>query len=726
MILNNAPQNEAVLSNVGEIGEFRIRNSAKAFNILSSGLYANKIKAIVRELSCNAVDSHTAANKTDVPFEVHLPNALEPHFSIRDFGTGLSHDQVTNIYTTYFESTKTDSNAFIGALGLGSKSPFSYTDNFTVTAIKDGRKGIYSAFINGEGVPSIALMMEEETSDPAGVEIKFSVNDRYDFNKFRDEAKDVYKYFKLQPTILGVSNFEIPKIEYETENVISGVHVRVSSGYHNRSYAVMGNIAYPIEVPNPEQLGDLRSMLECGLEIHFGIGEVDFQASREGLSYIPQTIQSIKSKLEAVNAALAVRIKSDAEQIPNLWDRAVFLNKKRESNLWTNAVNKYALDSKLETVDATGNRYNFLKEFRVTVKDLKEKYNLSIRAFERNSHNTTCSNVKEAIEHTRDANGQYIATSMWAFNVSNNTDFVINDTNVGAGERAKYHYRETEMKTSHRTVFILDKADPSKDMETEQFFKDLCSPPEDRIQLASDLKQKPRKDSSIGRNVSLLRMEKRSRGYNSESIVWADAGKLDSFDATATHYYVPLSGYQMISNNNVCDAKTLRNWLKDCGIAKFHNVEIYGVRKVDLEEVKLQPNWVNVETFIESSLGIPDDNIIMNMARSEINLFDFIGGRYSEPMKFNHSDVQEGSPFKNFIKKFDGYKRVNFSETALRHLYSAYGKKVNFDPSAAVKNIVSEFTDVSERYPLLDSIGNSAKATAIVEYVNLIDNVKGI
>ena len=42
MILNNAPQAEAVLSNVGEIGEFRIRNSAKAFNILSSGLYANK------------------------------------------------------------------------------------------------------------------------------------------------------------------------------------------------------------------------------------------------------------------------------------------------------------------------------------------------------------------------------------------------------------------------------------------------------------------------------------------------------------------------------------------------------------------------------------------------------------------------------------------------------------------------------------------------------------
>ncbi len=57
-IINSAPQNEAIMSNVGEIGEFRIRNSAKAFNILSSGLYANKIRAIIRELSCNAVEPY--------------------------------------------------------------------------------------------------------------------------------------------------------------------------------------------------------------------------------------------------------------------------------------------------------------------------------------------------------------------------------------------------------------------------------------------------------------------------------------------------------------------------------------------------------------------------------------------------------------------------------------------------------------------------------------------
>ena len=169
MRLNTAPENPVTMGGISHVSEFRIRNSAKAFGILPSGLYANKIRAIIRELGCNAVDSHVAAGVPDTPFDVHLPTNLAPHFAIRDYGTGLSHDQVLNIYTTYFESTKTHSNDFIGALGLGSKSPFSYTDNFTVTAIQDGKKGIYSAYINDQGVPSVALMHTEDTDEPNGV-----------------------------------------------------------------------------------------------------------------------------------------------------------------------------------------------------------------------------------------------------------------------------------------------------------------------------------------------------------------------------------------------------------------------------------------------------------------------------------------------------------------------------------------------------------------------------
>ena len=96
----------------GEVGAettFRIQANARAFSILSSNLYTDKIKAVIRELSCNAWDSHVAAGKQGTPFDVHLPNNLEPWFSVTDYGLGLSHEQVMDLYTTYFSSTKSDS-----------------------------------------------------------------------------------------------------------------------------------------------------------------------------------------------------------------------------------------------------------------------------------------------------------------------------------------------------------------------------------------------------------------------------------------------------------------------------------------------------------------------------------------------------------------------------------------------------------------------------------------
>ena len=67
---------------------FQINASPQAFRILSSGLYSDKITAVLREIACNAVDAHVAAGKADEPIEVKLPTALDPSFYIKDWGTG--------------------------------------------------------------------------------------------------------------------------------------------------------------------------------------------------------------------------------------------------------------------------------------------------------------------------------------------------------------------------------------------------------------------------------------------------------------------------------------------------------------------------------------------------------------------------------------------------------------------------------------------------------------
>lgn len=713
MIINSAPQNEAVVSNVGEIGEFRIRNSAKAFSILSSGLYANKIRAIIRELSCNAIDSHIAAGNKDTPFDVHLPNQLEPHFSIRDYGTGLTHDQVTNIYTTYFESTKTNSNEFIGALGLGSKSPFSYTDNFTVTAIKDGRKGIYTAFINEQGVPSIALMMEEQTTEPSGVEVKFSVNSRNDFDKFYHEAKAVYKWFKQQPVVSGVSSFEVKKPEYETENIIPGVSVLKDA---SKCYAIMGNIAYPIDIPQGQiEDRELNQLLHyCGLVMEFDIGELDFQASREGLSYIPQTINAIKRKLDSVNSVLASYIAAEANKIDNYWERYWFLSSKKQTHLWQAAVNKYCDDTKFPMWD---NRSYYGHSFKFKVEDLQKKYNIILRGFHRTSGMATFSNMNSSYEYdydNKDQNGSPIRHQSWTVGSTKDVHFVINDTKVGATERAKFHYRTEK---GGQNVYVIEPFDRTKTVNTKKFFKDIYNPPKTMIVNASELREKPRKDGSLGKNVTILQLESRTRGgwRDWTTWVWSDAGKADSFDKNDTHYYLPLSGFQSLGKFS--DVKQLRKYLEESGVYKG---TVYGVRKSDMEYINTQKNWVNIDTMIAEKLAKLDQTNIMGMVKQAID--------YGDSFKYNVATlVDDKSPYGLFVKTFHKVEKVDQKkQLSLEALCRAYDIKSSVSPSAMIDKYKQEVRDIHKRYPLLGSLYSSVDSAGLAEYINLIDAKKGV
>lgn len=719
MKLHNAVQNEAIVSNVGEIGEFRIRNSAKAFNILSSGLYANKIRAIIRELSCNAVDSHVAAGKQDTPFDVHLPNALEPFFSIRDYGTGLTHEQVTNIYTTYFESTKTDSNAFIGALGLGSKSPFSYTDNFTVTAIKDGRKGIYTAFINEQGVPSIALMMEEQTTDPAGVEVRFAVEQRYDFDKFRQEARYVYEYFSLRPVVSGSAEFKFKDPEYKTKDIIPGVH-HGGDGYN--SYAIMGNIKYPIDVPNADKsLGGLHGLLNCGLVMEFNIGELDFQASREGLSYIPETIASIKAKLEALNAQLAVHVAAEANKIANGWDRAIYLYEKHEDALWRAAVAKYANDTKFALYDASMPRYNALKQFDIDVAELATKHNITIRGFVKSRH-TTCSTIKpqSGYAHSASANSN-VVTQYWKFRVSNETYFVINDTKVGALERSKHHWRNINQSGYSNNVYVLEAAVKDKPMNTKAFLDAISNPPEGQIMKASDLLEKERK-SGLGANVTIMVLEegaRRGRWSSTVPMVWHDAGKADDFDSNTTYYYLPLSGFQCLGT--YADVKELHYHLQKSGL---HTENIYGVRKSDIEWVKTQKNWVNLDEHIKGKLSKLGQADVLGLVKKAID--------WNELYQYN-ATKHVTNPNSPYVVLFNAFKDVKAEDqtrkTSLEVLCRNYKVQTgaNIDPSALIDKYQKEVNDIYARYPLLKKISKyGVEGSDVGEYINLIDAKKGI
>jgi hypothetical protein len=632
----------------------------------------------------------------------------------------LSHEQVTNIYTTYFESTKTNSNAFIGALGLGSKSPFSYTDNFTVTAIQNGRKGIYTAFINEAGVPSIALMMEEATDEPSGVEVKFSVNDRYDFDKFRQEARHVYRYFSLKPVISGNADFVFDLIDYESLDIIPGVHAHNNQ---SRTIAIMGNIAYPIDIPQADQsLGELRDLLSCGLEMHFTIGELDFQASREGLSYIPSTIAAIKAKLEQANVALTKVLAVEADAIPNLWDRAVFLVKKGDRNLWKAAALKYATDTKLPTVVAAP--YLRSASFSLRVDELAQQFNIQIRAFNRSRHSKAVKNVKSSTEYgDKDANGHYKTWQAWHMAVCADSHFVINDLKTGAGERARHHYRETTCDVYNRNIFVLDPVDRTKPMKTDEFFTSIFSPPENRRFKASALLCKERANSS-GKNVTIMQLEKRGgSGYHrSEEMVWRDAGKVDSFDDTATFYYIPLSGFQMLSTKGYTSGKEI--WDDVTALPGLFKGHIYGVRKSDIEDIKTRKNWKNFEDHISEVLnGKNVAKILMSLVKARLDNSDIFNYNNGSVLKL----IDANSPYTKLVNEFKGVEKFNGRTYNVESLFRKFAPNANLSPEALISKHQQELNGVMSRYPLLTKLSTyRVEASDIAEYVNLIDAKKGI
>jgi len=737
MILTEQIENQAVMSNVAAVGEFRIKNSAKAFGILSSGLYANKIRAIIRELSCNAVDSHVAAGKADVPFEVHLPNTIEGWFSVRDYGTGLSRDQVENIYTTYFESTKTNSNDFIGALGLGSKSPFSYTDNFTVTAIKDGKKGIFSAFINDSGVPSIAVMGESDTDEPNGVEVKFNVDSREDFYKFQQEARIVLRWFK-NPLKLTGANFVIEPVKYAEVNIVPGVGVNLLSAdsinYDIRSIAVMGNIAYPIVLPNAaSNIGELNYLLSIsGLVFFFEIGELEFQASREGLSYVPKTIDAIKAKLQVLHDSIEKKLTADADAIENLWERTDFLSAKYNISIWQSSVLKYV--SKNQTLFTKNpSRWTSRPEVAyidLSREDIATKYNIKIRQF--NVNYNGCSAVfdkEEKVDHIL----PYMATR-----------FVINNSKRGIFSTVRNHYAKSYGKLLGsqlvRFIHTLSPVNEELPMDTENFFKnELQSPPKSLIVFSEELDKPvtaPRTNNS-SYILELLRTGANQYSSFDDKYAWKESGTFNSgaFPSDLTYYYVPLNGFKFLSNYSIASVKELvYNSIESMVLGL--NIRIYGVRKTEIDEVKKLKNWINLEDFITDKLKNVDDSILTKICLNSSMSGSYMAcpALYTPGLGYNNflnKLKYSDGPMYSLLSKLRKFQflqpdhRTSDSYRRLMHLYSMFG----IDSSAVKKSneeTCKQIGDVLNTYPLLKMLGHCHEPTLVADYINLVDKANKI
>jgi len=306
---------------------FGIKESgfAHIFNVLRNQLYSDKILAVIREYTCNAVDAMVAAEKRDTPIQVTLPSLLNPYFKVRDFGDALSDNEIKDIYAFYGESTKRNTNDQIGMLGIGSKAAFAYGDNFVINSYLNGKKHTYNAFIDPSQIGQISKLEVVDSNEENGIEIVVPVQED-DFDEFVSKAKDLFKYFPVQPLIKGVTPFEYKErsllfegtgwkwFRHESDN---------RWGASGNAIAVMGNIAYPVESYDLALSDDdqtLNSLVSGNLVMTFDIGELEISASREKLQFTDGTRKTIVKRLKVLQKEIVATAKKEFKNCKTLFD----------------------------------------------------------------------------------------------------------------------------------------------------------------------------------------------------------------------------------------------------------------------------------------------------------------------------------------------------------------------------------------------------------------------
>lgn len=271
--------------------------------------YSNTQLAVVREISANALDANKEAHSTR-RIEIKLPTQLNPTFSVRDFGGGLSEEDVFGLYSKYGKSTKRDSNNYIGAFGIGKFAPLSYGDNFTCISYHGGVKKTYNVFVNDDDDTKIAKLHEEPSNEPTGMIIEVAIADS-DREGFRQMVTKFFRFFDdaEMPKFIGFEEGEsVVKPKKALEGAEDDWFVTEDQNenryYHqSKAHVIMGRVTYPLdtEAINVNNfISDDKSrkivtnlIRESNFYLRMPIGSVKLHHSREALEYNKSTQKSL-------------------------------------------------------------------------------------------------------------------------------------------------------------------------------------------------------------------------------------------------------------------------------------------------------------------------------------------------------------------------------------------------------------------------------------------------
>lgn len=301
---------------------FSIQDQGMIFDILRNKMYSNPILAICREISCNARDAHREVQKENEPIHICLPTAGEPFYKVRDFGPGISPDRMSNIFIKYTASTKRNDNIQTGGFGLGAKTPFSYSDTFTIITNYNGIRYNYACFIDETKVGKLSLLSESPTKESNGTEIIVPVQQK-DFHIFEEYTENCTRYWKVKPVIKGKDltwKSVTPIMSGDNWSIIS------SDSWNRGIKLIVDGIEYPVDLNTLRSYADFKIIdaAKGTLLLYFGVGEISLSASREQIYLDASTKQVISKRLNDVYDDVRNNAQDSINNCINFWEANVY------------------------------------------------------------------------------------------------------------------------------------------------------------------------------------------------------------------------------------------------------------------------------------------------------------------------------------------------------------------------------------------------------------------
>lgn len=699
--------------------------------------YSKPILAVIREITANALDANAeASSKRSV--EISIPSSLSPVFSVRDFGGGLSQEDIFGLYSKYGKSTKRDSNNYIGAFGIGKFAPLSYGNNFTCVSFHGGKKTSYDIFVNDDDDTKIIKLCEEPSSEPTGLSIEVAVADS-DVEKFREEVKSFFKVFPKHelPKFKGIEDDFFPKLDTLLEGdgwFFLGTHDKYNSysyrySYGAKSYAIMGRVAYPIDA-SAIDFGDdadkLKDLIESNnFYMDFPIGALKLHHSRESLEYNKATQKSLLLRAKEVKDQIEEIAKEKLEGAKDLWEAkcnyAQVMNA-LPSSLQDVFRNSFSWQGTQVRSSAFERPYGMVDDLIIT------EYTKTDDSSATDGYKVRTQKVSRALA--------------WKESM-----LVINDApQHGLALRARTLFNENPDVT--HIYSVKGATDEGQKHMTDTWEIDLILPKNRRNLSSVDkakLKQGTRSSGESRSDVAMFSLDLDSQSHYRQADYWINEDK----SSKITHknkVYIAITAYKLSHyswnlEGLVRKCKSIRSFDKDFKLYGVRNKDVKNLddswveftdycKKISLQYCKAHPKAVK---FTRRQKEMSDKVYKMESYRNLCNLF--VNNSLSRVLRNNlcgsHEISQVFADYKSFEKFKDHGEKTNLALVSMAEEYHPKALDKIAPIVYTAQHLEDDCKRICDKYALLINISDSISswknmeegnfAQNIVEYIKLVD-----